>query len=217
MIRFPQDGRQGLPAARWFPALCLLLLALFAGGLRAGPTLGLRTDIVADLPAEGAFPLVDGGFAAPLWHSADDHAGVVRAIGDLRADVNRVTGLTPALSAAALGSPPGSRAVIIGTAGRSTLIDALVDAGKLDLAGLAGKWESFVLTVVPRPFPGVDEAFVIVGSDKRGTIYGIYELSEQIGVSPWYWWADVAPRSRSALHILPGRFASGEPGSGLKS
>src|SRR5262249_15536320 len=59
--------------------------------------------------------------------------------------------------------------------------------------------------------PGVDRALVIAGSDKRGTIYGIYDLSEQIGVSPWYWWADVPVRRRGSLHVLPGRHTRGSP------
>ena len=61
------------------------------------------------------------------------------------------------------------------------------------------------------PFPGVATALVIAGSDKRGTIYGIYDLSEQIGVSPWYWWADVVPDRREALYVRPGRYLRGEP------
>ena len=61
------------------------------------------------------------------------------------------------------------------------------------------------------PAPGVKQALVIAGSDKRGTIYGIYELSEQLGVSPWYWWADVPPKKRKAAYVIPGRYASGEP------
>ena len=67
----------------------------------------------------------------------------------------------------------------------------MIRENKLDASGVAGKWESFFIQVVPEPLPGVASALVIAGSDKRGTIYGIYDLSEQIGVSPWYWWADV--------------------------
>ena len=177
----------------------------------ATATLGLRTTILADDAAGGSFPLVAQGVTGVLWHSQSDHVGVVRAIGDLRDDVNRVTGVIPALSTAVLSAPPSARPVIIGTIGRSALIDALAASGKLDVTGLAGKWESFVITVVEQPLPGVEQALVIAGSDKRGTIFGIYELSEQIGVSPWYWWADVPPKTRASLYIAPGRHVSGEP------
>ena len=83
--------------------------------------------------------------------------------------------------------------ILIGTVGKSPLIDQLARAGKIDVSGIRGKWESFFLQTVANPLPGVDSALVIAGSDKRGTIFGIYDLSEQIGVSPWYWWADVTP------------------------
>ncbi|MFC7669511.1 glycosyl hydrolase 115 family protein [Hymenobacter humi] len=61
------------------------------------------------------------------------------------------------------------------------------------------------------PMPGVERALVIAGSDKRGTIYGIYDLSQQIGVSPWYWWADVPTKQQPALYVLAGRHTQGEP------
>ena len=59
--------------------------------------------------------------------------------------------------------------------------------------------------------PGVRRAFVIAGSDQRGTIYGAYDVSKQIGVSPWYWWDDVPARHRDALYVLPGRHTQGTP------
>lgn len=52
---------------------------------------------------------------------------------------------------------------------------------------------------------------VIIGSDRRGTIYGIYELSEQMGVSPWYWWADVPIRKQQNVYVKPGQYTDGEP------
>ena len=68
-----------------------------------------------------------------------------------------------------------------------------------------------MIQVVPNPLPGVDSALVIGGSDKRGTIYGIYDLSEQIGVSPWYWWADVPAQHQDQLFVKAGRFVQGPP------
>jgi hypothetical protein len=65
----------------------------------------------------------------------------------------------------------------------------------------AAQWESYVLQIVKNPLPGVDAALVIAGSDRRGTIYGIYQLSEMIGVSPWYWWADVPVKQRKNLAL----------------
>ncbi|MEW2619082.1 glycosyl hydrolase 115 family protein [Streptomyces sp. NPDC048106] len=158
----------------------------------------------------GTFPLVENGRATPLVVSADDHEGVVRAAGDLRDDLERVTGVKPALSQDTL--PAGRREVVlIGTLGKSPLIDRLVAAGKLDVTGIAGKWETSLEQVVDHPLPGIDRAFVIAGSDQRGTIYGIYDVSRGIGVSPWYWWADATPSHEDLLHVLPGRHTQGTP------
>ena len=102
-------------------------------------------------------------------------------------------------------------AVLIGTIGKSAVIDDLIRRHKLDVSGIAGKWESAISTIVDRPMPGIRRALVIAGSDKRGTIFGIYDLSEQIGVSPWYWWADVRVPHQDALFVEPGRHVLPEP------
>ena len=148
---------------------------------------------------------MENGSAAAIRVDGADWPGVQRAAHDLQADVQRVTGVKPAWDTTA------RKMVLIGTAGKSPLIDQLAQAGKIDVSGIRGKWESFFLQTVAHPFPGVDSALVIAGSDKRGTIFGIYDLSEQIGVSPWYWWADVTPDHKSALYILAGKYQQGEP------
>jgi len=107
-------------------------------------------------------------------------------------------------------SPKGI-AIIVATLGKSSLVDNLVKAGTINAGAIAGKWESFVITTVEHPFPGVDQALVIAGSDKRGTIYGLYEISEQIGVSPWYWWADVPVKHHDNLFIKAGTYVQGPP------
>ena len=66
-------------------------------------------------------------------------------------------------------------------------------------------------TIVDHPMAGVRRALVIAGSDKRGTIFAIYDLSEQIGVSPWYWWADVRVPHQRSLFVEPGRFVLPDP------
>ncbi|HEX4816579.1 MAG TPA: glycosyl hydrolase 115 family protein, partial [Nonomuraea sp.] len=157
----------------------------------------------------GRFPLVAAGRAAPIVVSAGDHAGVVRVVGDLRADLERVTGVRPAVAEDRV--PSVSDVVIVGTIGRSPLVDGLVRSGKLDVSGIAGKWETSLETVVPNPMPGVRRAFVIAGSDQRGTIFGAYDVSKEIGVSPWHFWDDVPVRHRDALHVLPGRHTQGTP------
>ncbi len=160
-------------------------------------------------PATGSFPLVVNGKAAPLLVDAQDHAGVLRAIDDLKSDIARVTGVSaPVIRDEAAAHPT---AVIVGTIGKSRVIDRLIRERKIDVTAISGKWEASLVQVAEAPLPGIDRALVIAGSDKRGTIYGIYGLSEQIGVSPWYWWADVPVRKRAALFVRAGRFVQAAP------
>ena len=157
----------------------------------------------------GDFVLFDGLSALPVFVETNDSPAVIRAAGDLVGDVERVTGRRPAL----LRNPANAtNLVIVGTLGMSPTIDRLAKEGKIDVNGVRGEWESYVLQIVSDPMPGVARALVIAGSDRRGTIYGIYQLSELIGVSPWYWWADV-PVERKALLALHGdRLKQGPPG-----
>lgn len=157
----------------------------------------------------GAFTLFAGGQSSPILVSDADYPGVVRAAKDLQLDVERVSGVKPSLTEGDTLTAP--TAVLIGTVGQSPIIDGLITAGKLDGAALAGKWEKFVITSVDAPMAGVDRALVIAGSDKRGTIFGIYELSEEMGVSPWYDLADVPPARKDELYVLDGVHSLGEP------
>ncbi len=162
-----------------------------------------RDQIVHFSPAEGSFVLAANGQATPILMATNDALGVARAAGDLQADIERVTGIRPERQEQEHLSSASETAIVIGTIGHSPLIDALIEAGKLDVEAIRGKWEAFTLQVVEDPAPGVERAFVIAGSDRRGTIFGIYEISEQIGVSPWYWWADVPVQPREALYLDP--------------
>lgn len=168
-----------------------------------------ETPYVSFRPQAHAAALVANGRAAPIWLDVSDFPGVIRAARDLQADIERVTGVRPELHTQ--GRPNGEVVLVAGTIGKSTLIDELVAAGKLDVSDVRGKWESFVVQVLARPYPGVEQAVVVAGSDKRGTIYGLYDISTQSGVSPWYWWADVPVVKRDALYVQAGRHVVGEP------
>ncbi len=195
------------------------LLALIAGvilwtGTGISATAAPQQELVAFEPTPGAFVLAGSGKVAPLFVSGEDHAGVIRAAGDLKEDLQKVTGATSELFTLGEGELPGSgfrEIVLAGTIGKSRMIQSLVDAGKLETGDLEGAWESSVTQIVEDPFPGIGRALVICGSDKRGTIFGIYELSAAAGVSPWYFWADVTPPHHEALYVNEGRFRLGEP------
>jgi hypothetical protein len=100
--------------------------------------------------------------------------------------------------------------IIIGTVGTKSVIDDLIKQKKIDGKSLTGKNEKYIIQNISNPFPGVSEAIVIAGSDKRGTIYGIYEMSQQIGVSPWYYMADVPVRKEN-IYFKKGIYTDGEP------
>lgn len=190
-------------------AIIPLLVWALQPSLAPGASLGLEANLLADHPAAGDFPLVHQGNAAGILLDAGDHPGVLRAAGDLQTDIGRVTGIRPELLTEK--RQHGNPVVIAGTLGQSTLVDELVKTGKIDTKDIAGKWESFLIATAVTPMPGVDRALVIVGSDKRGTIYGLYELSEQIGVSPWHWWADVPVKRKESLVIRAGTSVQGPP------
>ncbi len=149
------------------------------------------------------FSIIENGQPLQVVSDANDFPGVLRAVNDLKDDFKRVTGNLPAVS--------GKTAVIVGTLGKSAVIDRLLDQGKIAKNELLDKREKFIITVIDNPSSGIDKALVIAGSDKRGTIYGIYELSKQIGVSPWYWWADVPVEIQENLYVKPGVYTEGEP------
>jgi hypothetical protein len=140
---------------------------------------------------------------------ANDYPGVVRAVHDLQDDIKKVTGCTAAIVSEAANRAPSI--ILIGTLGRSAIIDRLVRDRRIDVTAISGKWESFLIQTVADPLPGIRSAPIIAGSDKRGTIYGIYDLSEQIGVSPWYWWADVPVHHQDSLTVKPGIYTQGPP------
>ena len=160
-------------------------------------------------PPRDPFDVVTAGGAVDIYVDAADFTAVVRAVGDLRADVQRVSGAAPVIKNSTTGL--SSTAIMVGTLGKSPAIDALAAAGKLDTAGVTGKWESAVIQAVANPVAGVTRALVIAGSDRRGTVYGIYEVSQRIGVSPWYWWADVAPTQSPTVTVDGSVFKQGEP------
>jgi hypothetical protein len=185
-----------------------IFFMLFVGESRS-QTIGEQQYVAFTANSPG-FPIVSGGRIAPILVSKDDWPGVVRVAGDLRGDIQRVTGATPTVLHAE-GDASKTTPIILGTIGQSPLIDDLIRRHKLDVSGVEGHWESAVTTIVERPFPGVNRALVLAGADKRGTIYAAYDLSEQIGVSPWYWWADVRIPHHNTLIVSPGRHLQPEP------
>ncbi|MDP4208889.1 MAG: glycosyl hydrolase 115 family protein [Bacteroidota bacterium] len=164
---------------------------------------------ISNTQGKDFFALSVSGKSSPLFISSNDYSGVIRALKDLKTDIGKVTGVEPSVIYDK--APAQKEVVIAGTIGKSDVIDQLIKNGKIDVKSINGKWESFLIQVVNKPLPGIDKALVIAGSDKRGTIYGIYDVSEQIGVSPWYFWADVPVKKSNSLYVKSGRYIQDSP------
>ena len=157
--------------------------------------------ILASSCGKDNFNISNDGNTACIVIDQNDWKGVIRAANDLGDDVRKVSGY-PSEIKNALPQPVGN--IIAGTIGRSRLIDSLVNAKRIDVSKTKGQWEAYQIEVV-------DGNLVIAGSDKRGTIYGIYEISRQIGVSPWYWWADVPVKHSETIVYNGGKIIQPSP------
>ncbi|QCP14425.1 glycosyl hydrolase [Pseudoduganella umbonata] len=184
-------------------------VATLACLLAAPAAQALGTAQFVQLHSREGVILAANGRTAPLLVSEGDFPGVLRAARDLQGDIGKVSGHKPQWVTGTI-SMAGD-VIIAGTLGRHDVIDRLAREGRIDASKLAGQWEGFVIQTVADPMPGVKRAVVIAGSDKRGTIYGIYTLSEQIGVSPWHWWADVPIPRHRALSVPLGTRITEKP------
>ena len=157
---------------------------------------------------------------ATIGYGDNEPKAVQIAAASLQQDFQRVMGFTPVITSpssllrpegrsVARNLPPPS-SILIGTVGYNKQIDQWVKSGKLP--NLKGKREKFIITTLPSPnTEHSTPTIVIAGSDRRGTVFGIYELSRQMGVSPWYWWMDVPVQKRDYVGVLPGTYTDGEP------
>ena len=163
--------------------IALLALVAVSAAVRAAE------PFVTFTPQADAQPLK----GATIGFSQQEYEGVKIAIRSLQSDIQRVMGSAPLLQ-----EESGEAAILVGTLGKNKDID------RLKLANLKGKREKFIITTV-------NGQLVIAGSDRRGTIYGVYELSRQLGVSPWYWWADGPVAKHDEAYIIKGTYTDGEP------
>lgn len=158
-----------------------------------------------------SFNLMKNHMAASFYVEESTDEGIRRVADKVVADFNRVFGSAEELHVLAEEElPKGENIVLFGYC--SPLVEALEEVGKLDLSNVRGKWEVYASYVVEAPFEGVNKALVITGSDKRGTIYGMFSISEMMGVSPLCFWGDaVIPHKDELVLSLPETFISKEP------
>lgn len=156
---------------------------------------------VGERPVHGpsTFELAALGRVASICYDPADALVVQKVASLFSADVDRVTGVMPPVLDKL--SRHCRTVVIVGTIDHNQYIRRLAREGKIDVAPLQGQWEKYLIQTVDRPFRGVDKALVVAGSDRRGAAYGLLSLSEQMGVSPWYWWADVPVQKHRTLYV----------------
>ena len=172
-------------------------------GLRKKRILVYSLALILSLPIQAAEQFISYSPIKGAIHLQDltigvdsrEHSCVQLAVKNLTIDLERVTGRTASIQA-------NSPTILIGTVGTHPKIDQWVKQGLL--RDLKGKTEKYIIKTI-------DGQVVIAGSDKRGTVYGIYELSRQIGVSPWYYWADVPVEKHDDLYVRNGEYSDGEP------
>lgn len=150
--------------------------------------------------------LINQGNKVSIYMDANDCKGVSYAANALVKDILKVSGSKASITSdrQAFASSDKKAAILVGTIGHSAAIDQLVKQKRINGNLLKGKREKFIITMV-------DGQLVIAGSDRRGTIYGIYELSQQMGVSPWYDWADVPIEHHDSIFVNKGIYTDGEP------
>ena len=157
----------------------------------------------------GSFQIVENKTSVPICFDEKDEEVVGIAARALAKDIQMITGTLP--SVVTNQNIESKTAILIGTAGKSRLIDGLVKEKVISSTELEGKWETFLITVIDKPGAGMDKAIVIAGSDPRGTAFGVFELSRLMGVSPWVYWADVLPAPRKELAISLEQTVKGPP------
>jgi hypothetical protein len=183
---------------RWLllPAVLLTLSQLYA------------QQFITEKKENSGFTIA-GENAATIICDDKDHWLVQRAASFLQTDIESVTGKKPLMR-----NTPGSagkNVIILGSADRSSLIAQLVKNKKIKIDHLQGKWEAYQIQVVANPFPNIDKALVITGSDRRGTAFALFEISKQIGVSPWNWWADVPVKKKKEIYVIKGTNVNDQP------
>ena len=187
----------------------LKLILCILGVTLCFPVVMAQVSLGSGSSKANEFTVVSSKANARLFFDEHDFE-VVKKVADLFSnDVRMITG--KAIQVGTTKDKLASNSIIVGTLGHNELINKLVAKNKLDVSSLKNRWESYLIEIVCNPLPGVGKALVVVGSDRRGTAYGLFSISEAMGISPWYWWADAPVVTRQELSLKVDRIIAKEP------
>jgi hypothetical protein len=165
-------------------------------------------NFVIDKNETGAFPIVSNA-ATVIYTDENDDWLIQKSASFFQNDIEKVSGKKPEIIHTI--SPKTTNLIIIGSIKNSKLIQQLIQSKKIDVDSIKNKWEAYQIKIVDKPFKGIDKALVIAGSDKRGTAYGVFEMSKEMGVSPWNWWADVPVKKKKEIYLKKNIFLQDHP------
>src|SRR5215203_1564860 len=165
-------------------------------------------QVISEKKEAGGFTIAAPGQVATILYDEDEEVLIKKTATIFKKDIEAITGKSPGIVSSLTNT---KNLVIIGTITKSKFIRQLIHEKKINLSNLQNKWEAYQVQIVKSPFKGIDHALVIAGSDRRGTAFGVFELSRQMGVSPWYWWADVPVKEKKELYIKANTFLNDGP------
>ena len=166
-------------------------------------------QVISENASPGALEIISANYTSVICYDPADVDLARRSAYWMQQDVEMVTGKE--LSLATTLPSSAKNIILIGTIENSSFIRQLITQKKLNVDKIKGKWDAYLIQTVANPFKGINAALVITGGNKRGVAYGTLELSKQMGVSPWYWWADVPVKKKTALYVKNGIAISDAP------
>lgn len=177
--------------------------------LVAGSSSLFAQSFVVNKKVAGSVVIADPAETATIYVSTDDYFLVQKAASFLQQDIEAVTGKKPEI----VNELPKStkNLIILGSIDKSSVIAQLISNKKITVDKIKDKWDAYLVKSVAAPLTGIGNALVITGGNKRGVAYGAFELSRQMGVSPWYWWADVPVKKHNAVYVKPATTISDAP------
>lgn len=175
------------------------------------PKLLLSQFQIADKAVDNElyFPIVSTRMSTAIYQDGTEYPVVKKSIHLFADDVQRITDQRPSIISDI--KKYQGNIILIGTLGHNKLIDDLVRTKELNVSAIKGQSERFIIQTLEDPFKKNQDVLVILGSDKRGTAYGTFSLSEAMGVSPWYYWADVPVEKKKEIHLKNLNYTSKAP------